>query len=57
MDYEVTITVKVIADSGDEDDKNELKNDAWFTMFNDNDPSNWPEGTTFTFRKLEEQDG
>lgn len=47
MKCKVTITVALDVDAADGASDQDIKDEAWFRLFDDNDPSNWPDDTKF----------
>lgn len=47
MECQVIMTVAIDVEVADGADDDAIKDEAWFRLFDDNDASNWPDGTVF----------
>lgn len=54
MDVEVEITVTVKIRVPHHASEKEMQETAWFDLFDNNDPSNWPSNTKFDCRIIGE---
>lgn len=54
MKYLVTITTPIEVEfAGDAPTEDSIKDEAWFRLWQNNDPSNYPEKTEFTIVEID----